>query len=87
MGAKIKRRVLPNHNVRLKGVNMQDIYNAKQVANMLGISRDGVYRLIRAGRLKARKLSARRIRVTEADLSLFIKTNRLNDGGQSCTTE
>jgi len=87
MGAKIKRRVLPNHNVRLKGVNMQDIYNAKQVANMLGISRDGVYRLIRAGRLKARKLSARRIRVTEADLYLFIKTNRLNDGGQSCTTE
>jgi excisionase family DNA binding protein len=50
-----------------------ELLNAKKVAVILGISRDGVYRLIREGKLKAVRISKRRIRINTDMLSKFMR--------------
>jgi len=51
---------------------LSELLTTEQVASILAISRDGVYRLIKGKRIKAIKLSSRRIRIKYNDLCKFI---------------
>jgi len=48
----------------------------KQVAKMLGVSEYTIYRYIKAGKLKAIKLTAFNFRIDEKDLNEFIKKHK-----------
>jgi len=48
----------------------------KQVAKILGVSDYTIWRYIKAGKLKAIKLTARNFRISEKDLRDFIKKHK-----------
>ena len=48
----------------------------KQVAKQLGVSEFTVWRYIKAGKLKAIKLTARNFRIDEKDLNQFLKKHK-----------
>jgi len=51
-------------------------YTPKQVAKILAVSDFTVWRYIKAGKLKAVKLTARNFRIEEKDLKQFIKKHK-----------
>lgn len=52
---------------------MQKTYTAEQVAKILQVKKGFIYDLIYTGRLRAIRLSKRRIRITEDALENFLK--------------
>jgi len=57
------------------------LYTVIEVAKILKVKKGFVYELIYTGRLKAVKLSERRIRITEEDVRAYIET--LKEKGQA----
>jgi len=51
-------------------------YTPKQIAKMIGVSDFTIWRYIKAGKLKAIKLTARNFRISEKDLNQFIKKHK-----------
>lgn len=51
-------------------------YTTEEVAEMLKVTPDSVRRWIRDGKLKSIKLSGKFIRISQADLDTFIKSQR-----------
>jgi excisionase family DNA binding protein len=51
-------------------------YTVQEVADRLKITRDGVYGLLKEGKLKGHRFSERRIRISETDLNEFLKDHR-----------
>ena len=52
------------------------LYTSKQVAKLLGVSEYTIYRYIKAGKLKAIKLTAYNFRIDEKDLNQFLKKHK-----------
>jgi len=48
----------------------------KQVAKILGLSKFTIWRYIKAGKLKAIKLTSHNFRIEEKDLNQFIKKHK-----------
>lgn len=51
-------------------------YTVQEVADRLKITRDGVYDLLKEGKLKGHRFSERRIRISETDLNDFVRKHR-----------
>ena len=55
---------------------MNKLLTSKQVANKLGVSEFTIWRYIKAGKLKAIKLTPRNFRIEEKDLIQFLKKHK-----------
>lgn len=55
---------------------MDKLFTPKQVANKLGVSEFTIWRYIKAGKLKAIKLTKRNFRIEEKDLIQFLKKHK-----------
>ena len=55
---------------------MNKLLTSKQVANKLGVSEYTIWRYIKAGKLKAIKLTKRNFRIEEKDLIQFLKKHK-----------
>jgi len=55
---------------------MNKLLTSKQVANKLGVSEYTIWRYIKAGKLKAIKLTKRNFRIDEKDLIQFLKKHK-----------
>ncbi|MDP3093169.1 MAG: helix-turn-helix domain-containing protein [bacterium] len=55
---------------------MDKLLTPKQVANKLGVSEYTIWRYIKAGKLKAIKLTLRNFRIEEKDLIQFLKKHK-----------
>ena len=55
---------------------MDKLLTPKQVANKLSISEYTIWRYIKAGKLKAIKLTKRNFRIEEKDLTQFLKKRK-----------
>jgi len=51
-------------------------YTPRQIAKMLNVSDFTIWRYIKAGKLKAIKLTQRNFRITEKDLNNFIRKHK-----------
>jgi len=47
-------------------------YTTKEITEMLGLSRDTIWRYIRSGKLKAIKLTKRNFRIEKKELEKFL---------------
>ena len=57
---------------------LKQLLTPKQVAKRLGLKSEfTIYRYIKAGKLKAIKLTARNFRIDEKDLNEFIKKHKI----------
>lgn len=55
---------------------MNKLLTPKQVAKKLGVSEFTIWRYIKAGKLKAIKLTKRNFRIEEKDLNQFLKRHK-----------
>ena len=55
---------------------MNKLLTSKQVANKLGLSEYTIWRYVKAGKLKAIKLTKRNFRIEEKDLNQFLKKHK-----------
>jgi len=55
---------------------MNKLLTPKQVANKLGVSEFTIWRYIKAGKLKAIKLTKRNFRIEEKDLMQFLNKRK-----------
>lgn len=51
-------------------------YSPAEVAEMLGITTETVYRMIRRGEIKARKVGSRNYRILNEDISQYLEGNQ-----------
>ncbi len=56
------------------GANMSRMYSAAEIAQKLGVHQMTVRGWIRDGKLPARRIGGRTVRVDESDLSTFLST-------------
>ncbi|MBU1292324.1 helix-turn-helix domain-containing protein [Patescibacteria group bacterium] len=55
---------------------MNKLFTPKQIANKLGVSEFTIWRYIKAGKLKAIKLTKRNFRIEQKDLNQFLKKHK-----------
>lgn len=55
------------------------LFTVPEVAKVLRVKKSFVYELVYTGRLKAMRLSERRIRIPEGSLEKFVEQNRVGE--------